>query len=66
MIEPCCQLCRGSAPFFICRDPYKDTLTGCDCHRYAQSLQLKKAKRTPYRDPTAQQAVGNAMKGRNK
>ena len=52
----CCSECKGSAPYFICRDG------GCFCHVAKNLAALKEKRRPMYRDPTAELAVGRASK----
>lgn len=54
--RPCC---RGTAPYFICRDKE------CLCHLEAHLKAVRDRTQPPHKDPTAQRAVNNVMRGRN-
>lgn len=53
----CNQCCAGSAPFFMCRD------TKCICHLEKHLRAIKTPHRLTHRDPVANEAIGNVMKG---
>lgn len=55
----CRQCCRGTAPYFICRD------TECLCHLEAHLSAVRDRTQPPHKDPTAQRAVNNVMRGRS-
>lgn len=57
----CCTKCKGMMPAFRCKQPY------CGCHE--KQMRIPENGRPSYRDPTANQAIGNLpahMKGANK
>lgn len=56
----CGACCKGSAPFFMCRDKR------CICHIEMDLLAQKKYRAGGHKDPTAHQAIGNVMKANRK
>ena len=52
-IERCCQVCKGSPPYAICRDKHK-----CLCH-LEQDLLAQKYRAGSHRDPTYFTALRN-------
>ena len=59
-VAECGACCRGSAPWFMCRDK------SCICHKIAHELAVSTPNRLSHRDPTANLAVGNVTRKNNK
>ena len=56
----CLACCKGAPPFFACRNKQ------CICHKVAHELAVSTPSQLSHRDPVANKAIGNVMKGRNK
>lgn len=60
MKDPCCTLCKG--PHGICLSRH-----ACEHHRIADAQdEINHQTRKLYRNPTADQAIANAMNSRRK
>lgn len=56
----CQSCCKGSAPWFMCRNK------ACICHKIAHELAVSRPNQLSHRDPTANLAVGNVNRKRSK